>query len=278
MRYGPTTPQLQPCAPRLAKFRWLLAGVSVLVVAVFFFFPPVTVLNKTHLIGYAICHQIPSRTFHINGVPLPLCARCTGIYLGALLALAGLSVLKRHRHVDFPPVPVLGTLVGFIVIMGFDGVNSYLTFFPSLPHLYQPQNWLRLVTGTLNGLAMGVIVFPVVNATLWHPGLVKNEPVLKNFKELAFFIAGAGLIILLVLWQHPLLLYPLTILSTLGVVLMLGMVSTGLALVVTRREACARTWAETVLPVVTGLGVSFLMIGGMDWLRATITRAAGIPF
>jgi uncharacterized membrane protein len=264
--------------PRFNKYNLLLLGVSTLIIAVFFLFPPVTVLGKADLIGYAICHQIPVRTIHIGGTPLPLCARCTGIYLGALMGLVGLTLLGRYRSTDLPPTLVLLTVVGFIAIMGFDGVNSYLTLFPGAPHLYEPQNWLRLTTGTLNGLAMSVIVYPVINASLWQSHLVKNEPVLKNFKELIPFLLGAASIILIVLWQQPFLLYPLTILSTLGVVLMLGIVNTGLILVLTRREAHARTWSDVVLPVAMGLAVSFLMIGGMDWLRATITRAVGLPF
>lgn len=264
--------------PRFNKYNLLLLAVSTLVIAVFFLFPPVTVLDKADLIGYAICHQIPVRTIHIDGTPLPLCARCTGIYLGALMGLAGLTLLGRYRNTELPPTLVLLTLVGFIAIMGFDGINSYLTLFPGAPYLYQPQNWLRLTTGTLNGLAMSVIVYPVINASLWQSHRVKNEPVLKNFKELLPFLLGAAAIILIVLWQQPFLLYPLAVLSTLGVVLMLGIVNTGLILVLTRREAYARTWRDVVLPVAMGLAVSFLMIGGMDWLRATITRAAGLPF
>jgi uncharacterized membrane protein len=33
------------------------------------------------------CHQDPSRSFYINGNKLLVCARCTGIYLGALSVL-----------------------------------------------------------------------------------------------------------------------------------------------------------------------------------------------
>ncbi len=265
-------------AHRWINYNLLFLIASFLIIAVFFLFPPVTILGKTNMIGYAICHQIPERTFHIHGTPLPLCARCTGIYLGALVGLTGLTLLGRYRHTELPPTPVLLTVVGFIAVMGFDGLNSYMTFFPNAPYLYEPQNWLRLTTGTLNGLAMSVIVFPVINASLWQSNLVKNRPVLENFKELLPFLVGAGVVILIVLWQHPLLLYPLTILSTLGVVLMLGIVNTGLVLIFTRREGRARTWSDILLPAAMGLAVSFLMIGGMNWLRMTITRAAGLPF
>lgn len=264
--------------PRFSKYQPLMLAVSVLVIAVFLFSPPVTLLDKTHAIGYAVCHQIPGRSFHLDGQSLPLCARCTGTYLGALLGLVGMSLMKRRHSVELPPARVLITLVAFIGLMGIDGVNSYLTFFPKVPHLYEPQNWLRLTTGTLNGLAMSALVFPVMNGALWQPDLVKNEPVIKNFMELLLFLAGAASIILIVLWQQPFLLYPLALLSTLGVVLMLGIVGATLAVILTRREGAARTWSDLALPGVMGLAIAFLIIEAMGGLRTILTQAAGVPF
>jgi hypothetical protein len=34
----------------------------------------------------AACHQVPERCFSLHGVPLALCARCCGLYTGALAA------------------------------------------------------------------------------------------------------------------------------------------------------------------------------------------------
>jgi uncharacterized membrane protein len=209
---------------------------------------------------------------------LPLCARCTGIYLGALMGLVGLTLTGRWRAVSLPRLPVLLLLVSFIVLMGIDGINSYLSFFPRAPQLYQPQNWLRLTTGTFHGLALSVIVYPVINGSLWHASVIRDEPVIKNFKRLLPFLAGGGIIILAVLWEQPLLLYPLAILSTLGVLAMLGIVNTMFVLLITRRENYAHHWRDIVLPATMGLAAAFLMISGMDWLRAAVTRAFGIPF
>jgi len=45
--------------------------------------------------GSFICHQLPDRSFHLAGVQMPVCARCTGLYvsgaIGACLALIGLQ-------------------------------------------------------------------------------------------------------------------------------------------------------------------------------------------
>jgi uncharacterized membrane protein len=34
-----------------------------------------------------ICHQRPERSYHLAGVPLPVCARCTGLHAGAAIGL-----------------------------------------------------------------------------------------------------------------------------------------------------------------------------------------------
>jgi uncharacterized membrane protein len=42
----------------------------------------------TYVIGSLVCHQRPERSFHALGVQYPVCARCTGIYLGAAIGAA----------------------------------------------------------------------------------------------------------------------------------------------------------------------------------------------
>jgi uncharacterized membrane protein len=39
-----------------------------------------------YAIGSAVCHQLPARSFWLWGRPLPVCARCAGIYVGAAAA------------------------------------------------------------------------------------------------------------------------------------------------------------------------------------------------
>jgi uncharacterized membrane protein len=47
--------------------------------------------------GSLVCHQRPERSFSTWGRPWPVCARCTGIYLGAgFVAVAGLVPAVRR--------------------------------------------------------------------------------------------------------------------------------------------------------------------------------------
>jgi uncharacterized membrane protein len=258
------------------RLAWLFLVIALLVIGTFTLSPPWTVLGKTRLVGYAICHQLPERSFHMAGQQLPLCARCTGIYMGALSGFTLMWLWGRRRAASLPPVPITLTFIGFIILLGIDGINSYLTFFPGMPHLYEPQNWLRLTTGTLEGIALSAFVYPVLNYSLWRDAV--QSPSVQNFKELVLMVATGGVIILLVLLEIPILLYPLAILSTLGVLVMLGSINTMIVLALTRREGMALSWQQAVLPVTIGLAFALLEIGGMDTARAILTRAFGLPF
>ena len=93
-------------------------GIALLVVAVILLAPPASLLGKCDAVGYAICHRIPERSFHLAGRQLPLCARCTGTYLGALVGFATMWALGHRRASNLPPTRVIVLLVGFIASMG----------------------------------------------------------------------------------------------------------------------------------------------------------------
>jgi uncharacterized membrane protein len=53
----------------------------------------------TYRLGGVVCHQDPARSFTFAGIPIPVCARCTGLYAGAVLgALAALPWASRRRR------------------------------------------------------------------------------------------------------------------------------------------------------------------------------------
>jgi hypothetical protein len=51
--------------------------------------------------GALVCHQRADRSFHVGGTQLPVCARCTGLYLSA--ALGVLVVWSRRRSLKAAP-------------------------------------------------------------------------------------------------------------------------------------------------------------------------------
>lgn len=266
----------KPLSRRRTWAAAIVVAVSALIIVLALAVPPEAPLSKAWLVGYAICHQIPARSFFLAGQQLPLCARCTGTFLGAILGLTAMIVLGRGRASRLPALPVLGVLVLFMGLWAFDGLNSYLTFFPNAPHLYEPQNWLRLTTGTLSGLTMMTLVWPLWNLTVWrHTAAV---PVLKNLWELAALLPFAALLIVVVQAQIGFLLYPLALLSTLGVLLLLILINSMAVAVALGREAYAQTWRQALAPMVVGAGLAVVQLAGLDLVRAFLTARYGLPF
>ena len=232
-------------------------------------------LDILSLFGAGVCGQIPSHSFIIGGRQLPLCARCTGTYLGALLGFLGLAALRRQRASSLPPSGVLASLASFIVLWGIDGLNSFLALFPNAPHLYQPHNLWRLITGTLQGLALSIIVYPVFNLVLWKEA--DSERVIRNWRELGYLLIPAALLVWIVQTQASFLLHPVAVLSVLGVLAMLMIVNTMIVLIVTRRESKAESWRDAFLPLLLGFLATFLELGALGLLHLALIQRVALP-
>ena len=73
---------------------------------------------------------------------------------------------------------------------------------------------LRLVTGTLEGLAIAAVLLPLANLTLWADPDPQRS--VGSWRDLAWLLAGAAAVIASVSSEWPPLLYPLALLSELG--------------------------------------------------------------
>jgi uncharacterized membrane protein len=256
--------------------RWFRAGIVVLFLAILILewqVTPAGILGKADAIGYSVCHRIDLRSFHLGDRELPLCARCTGTFLAAFVGVVFLFALGRGRSATWPSNWIAGLLVLTAIPWALDGLNSYLTFFPQLPHLYPPQNWLRLATGTFLGLAVAALFLPAVNQSLWKTPTV--IPVLRNAREFFAFLLLGSVLIIAVMTENPIVLFPLAILSVLGVLILLtGVYSAGL-LMILRKEAQFSSWKEAWPLLLAGLTLALLQIGAIDFVRYAFTQTWG---
>ena len=238
---------------------------------------PAPFLDKLDVVGSAVCGRLPDHSFHLAGRQLPLCARCTGTFVGALLGFVGLFALGKRKAAQMPPAPVVGLLVGFIFLMALDGINSYLSLVLNRPLLYEPHNILRLTTGALHGLALSVIVFPIFNFTLWKEP--EDRPALSGFREL-----GLVLLLFVVPWilivqaEIGFLLYPVAILSAMGVLTMLTVVNSMIVIIAARREAVAVFWWDAAWPVSLGFAAAMVEVAAIALLRWQLSITFGLPF
>jgi hypothetical protein len=74
------------------------------------------------------------------------------------------------------------------------------------------------------------------------------------------------------------LLYPLAILSSLGVVVLLILINSMVAAVVLGREGYAMSWRQVAVPLTVGAGLALLQITAMVLLRGYLTTSLGISF
>jgi uncharacterized membrane protein len=229
---------------------------------------PAGLLGKADAIGYAVCHRIDLRSYHLGDRQLPLCVRCSGMYLGAMLGLT-YQALTRKRAGGFPPRAVWVVYAFFFLAFALDGGNSYLHLFPGITGLYEPQNWLRLLTGTGMGLVIAGMLYPAFNQTVWKDW--KNIPSISGLPSLAVLIALALSMDAIVLTGNPLFLYPLALISAAGVLVLLGMVYTMVCVMLLRIENHALYVRQLLFPMLGGFGLALLQIALLDGVRYFFT-------
>ena len=226
--------------------------------------------------GYALCHRITERSFTINGRQFPLCARCSGMYLGVAMIIIVTMLAGRMRRARLPAVPLLLILIAFIALMGVDGINSYSHFFPQAPHLYEPRNWLRLVTGMGTGIAMGIILLPALAQTLWQRP--DYQPILESGRELTAVLIIALLTVFLLLSNQPALLYVLALTSVAGMLFIVTALNTVILLVLFKRDGRAASWGQALWPLALGFVAALVELGIISILRFSLTGTmTGFP-
>ena len=107
-------------------------------------------MNFKKFLGIAfMCHQIPERSFVINGKQFPLCARCTGILFGYFCGIV-IAVITRCGNYPF----------FFLIPMIIDGGIQQILKIES-------NNIRRLVTGILGGIGIIYLFINLHFFTLW---------------------------------------------------------------------------------------------------------------
>jgi len=229
---------------------------------------PPGLLGKADAVGFAVCHRIDSRSFHLGERQLPLCVRCSGMYLGAMLALAYQGAYAGRRG-GMPGWKIWIVMGVFTLAFALDGLNSYLHLFPGFRWGYEPQNWLRLLTGSGMGLVMGLAVVPAFNQTVW--AAYDPQPVMSRWRELAGLVLLTLALDAVVLTENPLILYPMALVSAAGVVILLSTIYAMLWLIIMRRENRFHSFSELLIPLAMGFGLALIQVGGLDWVRYLLT-------
>jgi uncharacterized membrane protein len=120
---------------------------------------PTFILSASALCSYAIaqgasmkwrlafrvmCHGIERRCFTLFDVPMPICARCVGVYGGLLFGVALFWIVPFLRERVMRSVAIAA-----VIPLAIDGLTQ-------LARLRESNNSLRLATGLMAGMAFGL--------------------------------------------------------------------------------------------------------------------------
>lgn len=259
--------------------RWIVPVAALIAFAVWFYIAPPGLLGKADAVGYAICHRIGERSFHIGERQLPLCARCTGEFYAAAISLLFFAIVSPKRS-GMPGWKLGAPLIAFLLAFGIDGSNSYLYLLKdtapgvldSIPNLYVPNNTLRLLTGSGMGIALASILYPAFNQSVWKDAAAERA---LDWKKLGMLIAIIFLVDLAVLSENDIVLYAIALLSVIGVLALLVMVFSIVWIMVMHQENVFLSLKELWMPFLAGTTLAFLMLTAIDLLRLRLTGTWG---
>jgi uncharacterized membrane protein len=262
--------------------RWLVPLAALAVFIGWIWITPPGILGKADAIGYAVCHRIGERSFHIGGAggpQMPLCARCNGTFAAAAIGLIFQAFVSRKQNA-FPHWKLAILLAIFIAAWGFDGANSYLYLikqtypgkFEQIPNVYIPNNVLRLLTGSGMGLAMSIGLYPALNQTIWREA--DPRPAM-DWRRLGILIVIMLLLDAAILTEHPVVMYPVAFLSVGGVLALLTCVFGMVWIMIMRQENSIERLQQLGIPALAGFTLTLIMIMVIDLLRFRLTGTWG---
>ena len=116
---------------------------------------------SVYFVGSAVCHQLDARSFHVLGHQMPVCARCTGIYVGAAIAALASGVRRGRSRLALNPRWLVGlSLLPAAVSLIYEWGTGVA-----------PSNLTRAATGVVAGgtvawLVIADLTRPVERTTL----------------------------------------------------------------------------------------------------------------
>jgi uncharacterized membrane protein len=161
-----------------------------------------------------VCHQLPGRSPQFEGLTLPFCYRCAGLYFGMLSAYLYLVTRDGWRQ-HLPGARCMAALSPLMLPFLVDGWGNTL-------QLWVSPGWLRALSGLGVGIVLPPLLLPLAHEplatapstprlTLSHPaklvgplviglvlvGLLMYPRSLLIFQGLAY-IASVALLLLLI--------------------------------------------------------------------------------
>lgn len=259
--------------------RWSVLIAVTIGLGAWMYIAPRGLMGKLDAIGYAVCHRLDSHSLHIGSLQMPLCARCTGEFNAAAIALI-FQVGVSPKSSRLPGRGVAVVLIGLFLAFAIDGSNSYLALIRTMapgalagiPTFYDTNSVTRVFTGSGMGLVLASVLYPMFNQSVWR------EPLAERALEWRKFAALAAILLLVdlgIITESPIVLYPVAVLGTLGVLALLTIVFSIVWIMMMRQDNGFSSARQLWLPAAAGVTLALVMILSIDLVRLNLTHTWG---
>jgi uncharacterized membrane protein len=162
----------------------------------------VVILSKVlNFLGSGICHQRAAVTFssdlliktNLYKIYMPLCSRCTGIYIGFIISLIIIIIIDHYIKSEAPSFKIIIMVIAALLLMGIDIALSFYGFIKS-------NNYIRFSTGFFAGWTLALLILPVANNIICYEA-VKRPYLDSKIKSLTWTFSG------LFLWMFFIIIY-----------------------------------------------------------------------
>lgn len=245
----------------------------VVPVVVSFVVVPVSLERKAHFVLGGLCAQRPGHSFVFDETHLPFDARMTGIYLGSLTAMVALLALGRTHNAGRVSAWSWALIVTFMMVMAIDGVNSLLVDLGRW-HPYTPDNRLRLATGLLLGVGLGILLVFLLASSVWTREARRPRPLVRE-AEIIGIVTVAMLVGLLVLVSGDWLLMPLTLLLLGAALITVSALALACLSIVQSPFGLASTWSELAVHIPRAAGIGMIVMLALAALRFMVEQRLG---
>jgi len=222
--------------------------------------------EKSFMIGSSVCHQIPSHSYHRDNLQFPMCARCSGLYLGSLIGILYFSL--QGRKASTPGKEWLVLLAVCFILWGMDGINSLASDFIDHPFLYTTTNATRLITGFGMGLVMSTALMTLFNITAWKGAI--HQPLLDKLWQAISYTGLSLITAFLLIRGNSLLFTVLAYASLFSVLLIITLLYTIFWVIIFRQEGQFENLGTMTPFLLAGFSTALIQIFLLNILRGQI--------
>jgi uncharacterized membrane protein len=171
--YAPADQYVPQCTPHTRSLRrpliaWAMMAAAALAVVGLIVAAPLALAHGYNALAHPIydvfgylCHQLPGRSFQLEGHSFAVCARCTGLYAGLAIAVLCYPLVRSLRDARSPRRMWL--LLAAVPVT----IDFALGFF----NIWQNTHLSRFITGALLGGACALYIVPGMldlSRTVWQ--------------------------------------------------------------------------------------------------------------